>query len=115
MNYLADFNIMSRGIYGNSILLGYTYGVPVINIQKVTSLDAVVNQSVSDSLNVNLSLAIAMGVLIALLVIPMAYFLRSRLPMHEKIFDLFASIDSEMIIKEIKSLAYISNIIKHYG
>lgn len=82
MNYLADFNIMSRGIYGNSILLGYTYGWPVIIIQNVSELDKVVNQSISDSLDINLSLAIAMGVLIALLVIPMAYFLRSRLPMH---------------------------------
>ena len=82
MNYLADFNIMSRGIYGNSILLGYTYGRPVIIIQNVSELDKVVNQSISDSLDINLSLAIAMGVLIALLVIPMAYFLRSRLPMH---------------------------------
>ena len=115
MNYLADFNIMSRGIYGNNILLSYTYGWPVINIQNVGPLDKVVNQSISDSLDMNLSLAIAMGVLIALLVLPMSFFLRSRLPMHEKIFDLFASIDSEMIIKEIKSLAYISNIIKNYG
>lgn len=82
MNYLADFNIMSRGIYGNSILLTYTYDVPVINLQNASSLDAIVNQSINDSLNINISLAIAMGVLIALLVIPMAYFLRSRLPMH---------------------------------
>ena len=82
MNYLADFNIMSRGVYGNSILLGYTYGIPVITIQNVSAIDKIVNQSVSDSLEVNLSLAIAMGVLIALLVIPMAFFLRSRLPMH---------------------------------
>lgn len=82
MNYLADFNIMSRGIYGNSILLPYTYSIPVINLQNASSLTAIIDSSVRQSLDINLSLTIAMGALIALLVLPMSYFLKSRLPMH---------------------------------
>jgi len=34
--------------------------------------------------------------------------------LHEKVFDLLASVDSEMVAKEIQSLNYVANILKNY-
>jgi len=51
---------------------------------------------------------------IVLLLLPLIIVLRKRLPQHEKVFDLIASVEADLIVKEIKSLNYIINILKNY-
>lgn len=115
MNYLDDFNILSKGKYDDRILISFTLSNDVVNLQNGSTFAPIIDSSIDNSLNTSLILAICMSVIIFLFIVPMFFFLRSRLPIHEKIFDLFASIESTMVINEIKSLTYVNNIIKNYG
>jgi hypothetical protein len=44
----------------------------------------------------------------------LAYFLRKRARVHEKVFDLIVSIDSALVTQELNSLRYILNILRNY-
>jgi len=55
-----------------------------------------------------------MIVVVAISLVPVCLLLRKRFALHEKVFDLLASVDSEMVAKEIQSLNYIANILKNY-
>jgi hypothetical protein len=44
----------------------------------------------------------------------LAYFLRKRAQVHEKVFDLIVSIDSALVTQELNSLRYILNILRNY-
>jgi hypothetical protein len=76
----------------------------------VTTIDSQINQDSYRSLFIQ----IAMIITIVLSLVPGWLFLRTRLPLHEKIFDLLVSVDVDMVMKEIQSLNYITNILKNY-
>jgi ATP-dependent Zn protease len=92
MNYLVDLNLMSKGVYDNTLILPLSYSEAVINLQNATVFNQLIDASIEGSIKTSLTLAICMSILILILLIIMFFFLRSRLSMHEKIFDLFASI-----------------------
>lgn len=82
VNYLDDINLMSKGIYDDRLLLPISYSYDVIGYQNGTTLAPIIDSSINSSLQISLILAICMNILIALLLIPMFFFLRSRLPIH---------------------------------
>ena len=55
-----------------------------------------------------------MIVVVIISLVPVCLLLGKRFALHEKVFDLMVSVDSEMVAKEIQSLNYIANILKNY-
>lgn len=49
------------------------------------------------------------------MLIVLHFVLRKRTEIHERVYDLLASVDSEEIVKEVRSLLYISNILGNYN
>lgn len=82
MNYLVDLNIMTKGVFDNTLMLPLSYSEAVINLQNSTDFKQIIDASIDGSLKTSLILAICMSVLILILLIIMFFFLRSRLSLH---------------------------------
>jgi hypothetical protein len=86
----------------------------LVNLQNTSNFLIRIDKQISQDSERSLLVQVGMIILVVLLLVPGYAFLRSRLPLHEKIFDLVVSIDVDLVIKEIQSLKYISNIVKKY-
>lgn len=113
MIYVTDFNLMSRLKLWDTTL-SYSYTVPVAGIQNCTFISPLINEAVKHKETISIAVHIALIFVIALLLIPSYLLLRRRLSLHEKVFDLLASIDAEQVASEIRSLDYICNILRNY-
>ena len=113
---IVDYNMMALKANFNETLAPYftTEVVPYMNTSFIKSLVPYITESVSQSDNSTKIFGIAISLSTLLLVIPIALFLRKRFALHEKVFDLMASVDAEAVADEVKSLLYVSNIVNNY-
>lgn len=92
MNYAVDINMMSHNTLINGIMFYETYTTAVVSIQNVTSIRSFIDDSISKSKDLNFLAQLILCGVIFLLLIPLAYSLKGRMKVHEKIFDLIVSI-----------------------
>lgn len=92
MIFVTDFDMMSH-LKLESILMPSSFSYHVYNAQNVTFLSKVISDAVENNENISLALHLVFMSVIVLLLIPIHFILRRRLALHERIFDLMASID----------------------
>jgi len=97
-----------------NLVISSTYSVNVVKMLNATEFLPAIEASLDKTKRSSLIIGLSFTFFIMLLLLPLIIVLRKRLPQHEKVFDLIASVEADLIIKEIKSLNYIINILKNY-
>jgi hypothetical protein len=112
MIYASDLNLMARF---NLVAptLRYSFTIPVAQTQNCSFLSPIIDEAVEDSQSLATAVHIGLMLVIVLLVLPSFILLRRRLSLHEKVFDLLASIDGEQVASEINSLEHVANILRN--
>lgn len=113
MNYVVDLQAMTN-LDLTSPIMFYSFLPNIAAAQNATELTTLIDDSIAKTEKEGLIIEVASAVLVGLLLIPLGIVLRRRLHIHEKVFDLIVSVESSLVVNEINSLAYISNILKNY-
>jgi hypothetical protein len=94
MNYGIDLYLFTQLEVTNNILLYSSYTPEVEATQDSRSMEPIITSSVDKSITKSLVIQISMSAAVALLIIPLVLVLRQRVKIHERVFDLIASVDS---------------------
>ncbi len=94
MNYGIDLYLFTQLEVTNNILLYSSYTPEVEATQDSRSMESIITSSVDKSITKSLVIQISMSAAVALLIIPLVLVLRQRVKIHERVFDLIASVDS---------------------
>lgn len=93
MLYASDLNLMTR-LDIVAPTLSYSFTIPVAQTQNCSFLSPIIDKAVQDSQSLSTPVHMGLMFVIALLIIPTFVLLKRRLALHEKVFDLLASIDA---------------------
>lgn len=117
MFYITDYNLVQQQApFSDVLALQIDATVRrAVNASSFEGVKEAVDGSIADSLVFHYVFCVVCSVCLCLLLIPMSVVLRKRYETHERVYDLLASVDSEEVIKETKSLLYISNILHNYN
>jgi len=107
-------NLLQNNLFTNSLLVYVTNYDDLSPAQNVTNLLVKIDQQIDKDIQSSLFISVGMIVVVIISLVPVCLLLHKRFTLHEKVFDLMTSIDSEMAAKEIQSLNYVSNILKNY-
>jgi hypothetical protein len=99
LNFVVDINLAANKHHGNKIIVGNVVSFEFKKVQDSSNFVAAINQQINKDRDRSLFIQIAMIIVVVLCLVPVWLFLRTRLPLHEKIFDLMVSIDIDMVMK----------------
>jgi len=104
-------NLLSKSLLPTKLFITEASSADIVAALNVTTFLVEIDNQIDKDIQRSLLVTLGMAIVIILLLVPGWIVLNLRLPVHEKIFDLLASVDAEMVAKEIQSLNYISNIL----
>ena len=92
MVIVTDLSLMTQ-LKLSSTVIADTYSPAISNVQNCSSFSELIDQGVAAAQTTSIAVHVSLMAVMTVLLIPLFYLLRSRLSLHEKIFDLLASID----------------------